>query len=196
MRVVVVLLLAACDQTWNLDHVDPPLPFDPDVNCPTDYDLTLFPVAPDSRYRVTGNTFAAWDSSDDCNDDTDGLTHLAVAATDEELAALREALIVKGQVRWWLGAVQPAVGVSMPLDDWLWVNDMQILKTLWAASPQEPDDVDGVEQDHREQFAVIEEARPGLVDIDGAFGNRAVCECDGDSLGDAARAAIAQSRTQ
>ena len=186
-----LLLVAACDQTWNLDHIEPRPEFDPEMDCPMDYELEL--VA-GSRYRITANTFNAWDSSDDCNDDSDGLTHLAVAETVDELTTLREALIAKGQTRWWLGAVQPPVGVTMPLDRWLWATGAQINKLMWAASPQEPDDADNVEQDHLEQFAVIEEARPGLVDIDGAFGNRALCECDGDALGDAARLAIDQSR--
>ena len=93
-----LLALAGCDDLFNLEHIDPQSDgpavhaFDPDVDCPEGYDLALFAG---SRYRVSDDTLAAYDSSDDCNDDKPGFTHLAVAPTAPELTALHDSLIAK-----------------------------------------------------------------------------------------------------
>jgi hypothetical protein len=200
MRVVVALLvLAGCDDLWNLELVPSPdaggmqdSGFDLEVDCPPTYELRLFPG---SRYRVTDNSYAAWDTADDCADDTLGrTTHLATAQTAQELAALHESLVAQSAGRWWLGAVQPKSGVTLPLDGWIWLTGEPIEMTMWSITPLEPNDGDGLEPDHLEQFALIQDSRQGLIDLDGGFGNRGLCECDGLALSIAARSALAESR--
>jgi hypothetical protein len=196
MRIVVwLLVLAGCDDLFNLEHIDPQRDgaaldaFDPDVDCPQGYDLALFAG---SRYRVTESSYAAYDSSDDCNDDKLGFTHLAVAPTNAEVTALHDSLIAKGFGRWWLGGVQPAAGVTDPIQGWLWVTGEPVDVGQWAIG--EPNDGDADEQDHIEQFMFIDETVPGLVDLLGSFGNRALCECDGRPVTEEARIAIDQGR--
>jgi hypothetical protein len=203
-RVAALLVaVAACDQTWNLDRIEPARdarvidtqaidarPFDPAVDCPASYDLFIA----GTPYRITANTFAWWDSAGDCDDDTDGFTHMAVAQTNAELMAFHDTLTQKNLGRWWLGAVQPAVGVTTPGEAWLWVTGEPIAATAWA-SPDEPNDGGDGEQGHHEQFALVDETRlPALIDLDGSIGSRALCECDGRRIAQAAREAISQSK--
>ena len=77
-----MLLLAGCDQTWNLDHIyedkdaavvdaardGTPIdaPFDAATDCPMEYDRPLFPG---SRYRLLTTPIAVWDAYDACIDD-------------------------------------------------------------------------------------------------------------------------------
>jgi hypothetical protein len=202
VRVVALLLLVGCDDLWNLERVPPAdsalmrdalvhdTGFDPAIDCPPTYDLPLFSG---SRYRITDNSYSAWDTSDDCDDDTNGRTHLASAQTRQELDTLIQSLIAKGYGRWWLGAVQPAAGVTLPLDGWLWLTGEPIAPTLWTAG--EPNDSDGLEtNDHVEQFALIQDNRDGLIDLAGMFGNRGLCECDGLAVSEDAQSALSQSR--
>ena len=198
MRIAVSLLLVAgCDYTFNLDHLDPGAPdapqpdaFDVATQCRSDYDLPLWPG---SRFRIYTSPGAAWALSDACNDDNaDGTAHLAVAQTREKLDALIGALTVRQGVRWWIGAVQPA-SATTPLEKWLWVTGEPVDPSLWDM-PTEPNDGDGSESDHNDQFGFIEQTSPGLVDVNGSLMMNGLCECDGHTMAAAAVAAIAQNR--
>jgi hypothetical protein len=191
MRLAVwLVLLAGCDQTWNLDHIDEhdAAAFDPSDDCPADYDLRL---VRGSRFRIAQTARTAWTASDLCNADLPGATHLAVAPTRETLDALIGALTSRGDDRWWIGAVQPT-GAPTPIDSWIWVTGEPIDKLLWAAA--EPNDGNGIEDNHEDQFAFIESGTPGLVDAEGLTLERALCECDGRAVAADATAAIDQSR--
>jgi len=198
-KLSLLIALCGCDDLFNLEPiavvdgaVDPPLDagFDPARECPAEYALELFAG---SRYRTTEVFTQAWNASDDCRDDKPGLTHLAVAATRDELDVLVATLVAKGVDRWWIGAVQPAA-VTAPIDGWLWMTGEPVSAALWDL-PLEPNDGQGTETDHEEQFAIIQYDRPGLIDIAGnAVTLRGLCECDGRPMATGAASAVDQAR--
>jgi len=192
-----LLLLAGCDFTFNLDYINPvdataidtsADTFNPDM-CPIGYDVSLYPG---SKFRIITATMKAWDASDDCTNDLDGATHLAAALTRDKLDVLIGALTVRMQAYWWIGAVQPT-NVSLPIERWVWTTGEPVDPTMWD-SPVEPNDGNGIEDDHRDQFAMIGMNKPGLADVNGDSLQLALCECDGRPLADDAKAAIDQSR--
>jgi hypothetical protein len=186
-----LLLLASCDQTWNLDHIDPTDagPFDPATDCPSNYDLAL---VPGSRFRIGQTTRTAWNASDLCKGELVGATHLAVAPTREKLDALIGALTSRADNRWWLGTAQPTTA-TQPGADWLWLTGELVDASLWD-SPVEPNDGNGLEDDHEDQFAFIQAGVPGLIDAQGVTLERFLCECDGRPITDDAQSAVDQSR--
>jgi len=194
MRVVALLLVTGCADLWNIEYVESidagpaDASFEPDRECPSDYQLALFAG---SRYRITPDSFAAWDDSDDCNDDKVGITHLAVAQTRTELDNLIDALGPTGIGSWWLGLVQRA-GAATPNDGWIWVTGETVDPALWDG-PSEPNDGDGTEN-ATEQFGDIISNVRGLIDYDGSGGKRALCECDGRAMSAEAKTAIELSR--
>jgi hypothetical protein len=197
---VALLLVAGCDRLFALEHIPPGGPgdapfdtppadaFDPDLQCPATYTLALWPG---SRFRIVTPEVAPWTASDDCNDDLVGATHLAVAPTSDKLAVLVGKLVMQNDTRWWLGAVQP-LSVNAVTEHWLWVTGEPVDVSLWG--PNEPDDVDGLEIDHFEQFGAIDTVRSGMFDYPATTPNRALCECDGRAFTDEARVAIEQSQ--
>ncbi|HEY5945683.1 MAG TPA: C-type lectin domain-containing protein [Kofleriaceae bacterium] len=194
MRVgLTLLLLASCDQTWNLDHIDErdaaPHAFDPAADCPTSYDLAFIAG---SRFHIVQTGRTAWNASDACVADSSGLTHLAVAPTREELDALIGALTSRADGRWWIGAVQPTTATA-PGDGWLWATGEAIDAALWL-SPIEPNDGNGIEDDHEDQFGFIEASTTGLIDAQGLTVLRYLCQCDGRPMSNDARTALDQSR--
>jgi hypothetical protein len=194
MRIAVwLVVLAGCDDLFNLEPVErfdaAVDAFDRDLDCPADYDLTLFAGA---RYRITKDSLAAWDDHIDCADDRPGYTHLAVAQTQVELTIVHDAVIAKGLGRIWLGGVQPA-SVDMPGDGWLWVTGESIDRSQWGNT--EPNDANGNELDHLEQFVAIDGGLADkLIDYSGANGIRGLCECDGRPISDDAQMAIDQAK--
>jgi hypothetical protein len=61
--------------------------------------------------------------------------------------------------------------------------------------PIEPNDGEGTETDHAEQFTIIEGGTNGLIDIVGSSTTAlALCGCDGRPATSAARSAVDQSR--
>lgn len=194
--VALVIALAGCDYTFNLDHLrlvdagpDAPAPdarppFDPTRDCPTSYTLQIG----ETRYRATAAE-PAWTASEECANDTDGYTHLAITPTISERDALLTALEQRTENRWWLGAVQP-VNATSPGAGWLWLVDEPFSPTLWYAA-SEPNDLDNSEADHAEQFVIIQKTIPGLVDFIGSYMEVGLCECDGRPITAAAMTALA-----
>jgi hypothetical protein len=190
MRIAVaLLLLAGCDDLWNLEHLEEG-PFDP-ASCPSTYALALWPG---SRFRIGDTERTAWTAHDRCSaDSTTGVpTHLAVAATRDKLDALVGALTARADVRWWIGAVQPTSATEVG-GDWLWLTGEPVAADLWDA-PAEPNDGNGIEDIHDEQFAFIEASDAGLLDVNGITLLRFLCECDGRPVSAEAIAAVDQSR--
>ena len=200
MRSVVALTLVAlvggCDEIWDIDHIgyvekrDAAAAVDAAVDgftvdaCPADY--FVLPNITTSKYRIIDATLAAWDQSNDCNDDAVGLTHLAIARDDVELTAIHTALSLSGHMYWWGGGVQ--AGTIDDADGWIWFDDVAIAPSAWAGI--EPNDGDGTE-DQWEQFVAFDSAQPtGIVDFRGALGQRALCECDGVGMGGQAQTAV------
>jgi hypothetical protein len=206
MRIAVWLVaLAGCDDLFNLDHIDhkphdaalvdaaadatSDAAFDRERDCPVNYDLALFAG---SLYRITADSPFAWDAHDECNADKPGFTHLAAAQTQQELSALHASLVAKNLGIWRLGAVQP-VAVTMPIEGWLWVTGEPVDMVMWTAL--EPNDGNGLEDDHSEQFAIISaQAEDRMIDLAGNLGHRAVCECDGRGVSPDAQTAVDQAR--
>jgi hypothetical protein len=174
---LILVAVAGCDATWNLDHVPEPAArdshtFDADTDCPASYTLRLHPG---SRYRVSEELATAWAQSDTCNADSSGLTHLVALETTDELAAAQTALGARSMYRWWVGAVQGPTAQT-PIDAWIWVTGTPVTMG-WATD--EPDDLDFTETNHQEQFAFIQADVAGMVDIYGTEMYTALCECDG-----------------
>ena len=189
MKVVALLLLAGCATVFDLEHVvlvdagPADATFDPARGCPMEYQLALFPG---SHYRFTSSSLALWDSSDDCNDDAQGVTHLAAAQTRAELDALIAAVVQSGIGTVWTGHVQ-APGATTPSDRWIWTTGESVDPALWA--PGEPNDTEGIE-DTQEQAGDIAGGVSGLLDYNQGFGKRALCECDGREIASEAKTAI------
>ena len=193
---VLLIALAGCDYTFNLDHISSRAgdaqadAFDPARQCPAAYTLELYAG---SRFRIIDTPLTAWAASDDCIDDSAGLSHLANAPGRAKLDALIAAMTARQEPTfWWIGAVQP-VAVTTPLEGWIWMNGEPVDVALWNM-PYEPNDGEGTETDHQEQFSFIDSADPGLVDVEGLALGHALCECDGQPTSMAARVAIDQGR--
>ena len=196
MRPVSLLLaLCGCDQLFDLERIELvdaaaiDAAFDPQT-CPAEYSLALHPG---TRYRIGEVYTQAWNASDDCNDDRPGFTHLAVAPGREEVDVLIAAIVARGGGRWWVGAVQPVTAPTVG-GDWLWMTGEAVAAALWDV-PVEPNDGEGTETDHAEQFTILEGGVAGLIDIVGSSTTAlALCECDGRPATPAATSAVDQSR--
>jgi hypothetical protein len=189
---VALLLLAGCDQTWNLDHldhVDARKAFDVETDCPMGYNLFL---NAGSRYNIVSNVASAWAAQARCAADSEGFTHLATATTRTELDALMSSLLSKQAGRWWLGAVQPTTA-TLPDADWLWMTGEPIDPEFWN-SPDEPNDGNRVEDDHEDQFAFIDQGVMDLIDAQGMLEYGYLCECDGRAITSEAQIALDQSK--
>jgi hypothetical protein len=158
--------------------------------CPG-YDVTVDTI-PTSRFRMVATPVSVWAASDDCVDDTTGLSHLAIATSFVKLSTLIEELRARNIQRWWLGAVQLATATA-PADSWYWVTGETVDTARWA-TPAEPDDSGMGETDHAEQFAVIVKTTEGLVDVAGTTTEQALCECDGRAMSAQAQAAFDATR--
>lgn len=199
MRVIGIVVLAGCgfqSQASAADAVGPGQPIDaqvvpdavPEVDAVASFDYARCPgsytaaLPGPTRYRVLIDGHRAWEQSDACNADLPGATHLVILETAAELHAVEDFLetasagIARNSL--WIGGVQRSTA-TRPDDAWLGFDGAP-LPALWANN--EPQDGGGTENDHREQFAMLEGKHDGLSDLDGNTNSGALCECDGKPL--------------
>ena len=184
---LLVVVLCGCHELFGLDriqHADASVDSSVDAppTCPSNYDL---PLHPGSRYRVNigGNPIAHYNA---CAADASGLTHLAVLNSMEEQAVLQNLVDARTGL-YFVGAVQRADSMTTG-GGWIWITGELVIGTQWGAF--EPNDVDGLETDHWEQFALLFSGRTGLIDYSETEVFDAICECDGRQVTAEAQALI------
>ena len=186
MRFLLAIVLAGCGQLFGLQEVkldaDAAVDaFDPQTHCLPGYDHPFG----DSRYRILTLALPALAQHDICRDDLAGVTHLAVISSPSEQSHLMQLVNAQPGQRAYVGLVQSRAAAEVN-QYWLSVTGEQ---QGWVWGPNEPDDVDMIEIDHYEQFAMFLGAT-GLVDYDGDINIPALCECDGRGISEEARTAI------
>src|SRR5512140_115676 len=128
------------------------------LQCPSTYNA-LGLTGP-SLYRLIKIGHPAWEQSDDCNDDQPGSTHLVVIGSPQELADIKKFVVnpALGLIggRLWIGGVQPKNATS-PGDGWLGFDGAPLIDG-WLNG--EPKDGGGGENNHLEQFVVMEQGAP------------------------------------
>jgi hypothetical protein len=150
------------------------------ARCPASYQAAL--LGP-SRYRVLGDGHRAWEQSDTCNLDLPGATHLVILETADELARVAGFLahandgIAHNSL--WVGGVQRRT-TTRPGESWIGFDGAPLLDSWNNGEPN--DDGGSGENDHKEQFAMIEHNHDGLADAAGNISGGALCECDGKRL--------------
>ena len=151
-----------------------------DSTCPVNYDLN---IPGPSRYRLIADGHRAWEQSDACDQDMQGMTHLAVIETPQELEDVRTFLknpgsgLATGGI--WIGAVQ-RMSATSPRDGWLGFDGADLFNGWGGTEPN--DGLDNNENDHSEQFVVMEKGLSFFIDIPGNSTFSALCECDGKPI--------------
>jgi hypothetical protein len=157
-------------------------------SCPENYDVD---VPGPTRYRLISDARAAWDHSDDCNNDLAGSTHLVVFETMQEVIAVDALIDANGGLPGnavWIGGVQQR-GATQVNQNWLAFDDTPLING-WATN--EPND--GTTESGGEQYVKLERGKDYFVDVHGTDGYSALCECDGKPVAPNAAAAIASQR--
>lgn len=179
-----VLLLAACDRVFGLEHVDPepagadalvdsPRPDGEPMNCPSDYTIRLQTTA--SLYRLVTVTAPWLEAEADCADDMPtGQTHLIVLSNQAEW----ESLITNPPKylldETWIGVTARKNGRI----DFAWATAEEtggfVVPATVGAIPWEPDqpDSDGA-------CGELRALSGALHDDTCTEQNNYICECDG-----------------
>ena len=144
------------------------------------YNITL---TGSSRYRLIKEAHRPWEHSDACNQDAPAASHLVVIETAQELADINTFLMNQGTSLSgsgiWIGAVQ-RMNATSPRDGWLGFDGADLFNGWGGSEPN--DGLDNNENDHEEQFAVIEKHLTYFIDIPSSFNFGALCECDGKPI--------------
>jgi hypothetical protein len=161
------------------------------ATCPANYDA---PLPGPSHYRLIVDGHRAWEQSDACEHDMPGAAHLAVIKTTEELTAIaafiKDSSVGIANNAVWIGGVQQQ---SARQTDEGWLGfDGTALFNGWDT--KEPNDKDGDEAGHQEQFVMIAKGKSRFTDTSGNDADAALCECDGEPLAKAAADEIAGYR--
>jgi hypothetical protein len=148
--------------------------------CPATYRAAL--PGP-SLYRLIRDGHRAWEQSDACNRDLADATHLVILETAAELASIVEFLeATKDGIAHdslWIGGVQRP-SANRPGDSWIGFDGASLLDIWNQGEPN--DDGNSAEDDHKEQFAMIQQDHDALDDAAGGISGGALCECDGKRL--------------
>ena len=150
---LVVLLLAGCDQLWNIDHVDrtdAQVTVDPDAVAPPPDGPMALACPPSFTYNATTKTFyllsttpADWDTARDaCRTMATGpgwFTHLAVVGAMDDYTSVFESFTEIASVTPWVGAFDTDPTDMQGL--FRWVTDEPGVPTRWGSENQ-PDQID------------------------------------------------------
>jgi hypothetical protein len=155
--------------------------FDP-ATCPAGYDVKL-PSFPRAKYRIITSNAVYQSQYTQCT--VTGTSHLVALETAAEVGELGAALqLVPSPTNGWFyaGAMQKPGQLTTDVE-WSWLIGGAVTPALWGLfnTLQQPNDADGLEDD-TENFAVIDRAQLKLLDVTGATGYGAVCECDGKAI--------------
>lgn len=168
-----------------IDAVPDARAFDPALDCPTSYDVTIGEST--TRYRIitTEANFATQYAA--CNADLADATHLASPETQTELVAIRTHLggTFAPSRKYYLGIVQPPNQAAVDVG-WLVYSGGPVPPNQWENG--EPEDAGGGENNAQNVSSLWVDS--GLTDSGGALAYGALCECDGIPIAPAALAAI------
>jgi hypothetical protein len=164
--------------------------FDPRLDCPASYDITL--SGQTSRYRMILEGHNVVQQNAACAADQIGATHLVALDDVNEIAVVQARVnttagLSQGCV--WVGGVQLRDQVN-DSTGWLMITGGP-LAPMW--DPAEPNDGGDNVENNVENYVILGGGRASQIDVGGGPTFGAMCECDGKPVDPAATAAIAAS---